>query len=60
MHSQFQIYVANLNRVNFVELVDFYANQRRLANARPSLVTHPLTGEFYATRPQMAQSAPNN
>lgn len=47
MASHFQNYVSNFNRVRLSEMIDFYARQTRLDNARPSLVVNPLTALPY-------------
>lgn len=48
MATHYQTYMATLNRVRLSELIDFYAMESRLQQAKPSLVVHPLTGQFYA------------
>lgn len=47
MASHFQNYVSNFNRVRLSEMIDFYARQTRIENARPSLVVNPLTALPY-------------
>ncbi len=47
MSSHYQAYVSNFNRVRLSEIIDFYALQLRVAQARPSLVVNPLTSQFY-------------
>ena len=55
MTTHYQTYMSTLNRVRLAELIDFYAMESRLQQAKPSLVVHPLTRQFYplaATSPR--------
>jgi hypothetical protein len=58
MPSQFQRYVANINRVSLGALIDYHEAQGRLARAKPSLIVQPLTGEFYGAPRSTAAFSP--
>jgi hypothetical protein len=47
MSSNYQIYVANFNRMRISEMIDYYATTARMSRATASLVANPLTGQFY-------------
>jgi hypothetical protein len=45
--AHFKSYIANINRIRMVELVEHFNLERRALNFRASLVVNPITGLPY-------------
>jgi hypothetical protein len=55
MPSQYNLYVANFNRVRLSEMLDRHEFETRRNRVKASLVVNPLSGYFYGEVPAAHQ-----